>query len=102
MGDYDATCLKGWLVLLDNWILNSFFSTVFVRLENANLGSRYPILMNELYQGRVSVYHLKNCLLELQSISIEFSKLSSYDNILGFEHAISMEKVLRSLLGRFP
>ena len=92
MGDYDVTCLKVWLVLLDNWILNFFFSTVFVRLENANWDSRYPILMNELYQGRVSVYHLKNCLLELQSIRIEFSTLSSYDNILGFEHVISMGK----------
>ena len=92
MGDCDVTFLKGWLDLLDNWILNSFFSTVFVRLENANWGSRYPILMNELYQGRVSVYYLKNCLLELQSIGIEFSKLSSYDNILGFEHVISVEK----------
>ena len=48
--------------------------------------------MNELYQGRISVYYLKNCLLGLQSIRIEFSKLSSYDNILGFEHAISMGK----------
>ena len=48
--------------------------------------------MNELYQGRVSVYYLKNCLFELQSIRIEFSKLSSYDNILGFEHAIFVGK----------
>ncbi len=63
---------------------------VFVRLEHSNWGSPYPILMNELYQGRISVYHLKNCLLELQSISIEFSTLSSYNNILGFEHVISM------------
>ena len=92
MEDYEVTCLKGWLVLLDNWILNSFFSTVFVRLENANWGSRYLILMNELYQGRFSVYYLKNCLLELQSICIEFSKLSSYDNVCGFEPAISVEK----------
>ena len=79
-----------------------FFLTVFIRLEHSNWGSPYPILMTELYQGRFSVYYWKNCLFELQSIRIEFSKLSSYDNILGFEHAISMEKVLRSLLGRFP
>ncbi|WP_080982607.1 Imm70 family immunity protein [Streptococcus sp. 27098_8_22] len=39
------------------------FSTVFIHLENSNWGSCYPILMNELYQGRVSVYYLKNCLL---------------------------------------
>ena len=43
--------------------LHSFFSTICVNLENSNWGSCYPILMNELYQGRVSVYYLKNCLL---------------------------------------
>ncbi len=31
----------------------------------------------------------------------EFSKLSSYDNILGFGHVISVEKVLRFLVCRF-
>lgn len=66
-------------------LLNSFFSTVFIRLENGNWGSRYPIIMNELYQGNVSVYNLKDCLLELQSIRIEFSKLSSYENVWNFE-----------------
>ncbi|HEL2575999.1 hypothetical protein HO483_10285 [Streptococcus suis] len=66
--------------------LNSFFSTVFIRLENSKWGSRYPILMNELYYGRVSVYNLKDCLLELQNIRIEFSKLSSYDNVWDFEN----------------
>ena len=78
------------------------FLTVFIRLENANWGSPYPILMTELYQGRFSVYYLKNCLLELQSIRIEFSKLLSYDNVCGFEPAISVGKVLRFLLCRFP
>ncbi|WP_083301277.1 Imm70 family immunity protein [Streptococcus sp. 27098_8_91] len=33
------------------------FSTVFVRLEHSNWGSPYPILMNELYQVRFSVYY---------------------------------------------
>ena len=74
------------------------FSTVFVRLEHSNWGSPYPILMTELYQGRFSVYYLKNCLLELQSIRIEFSKLSSYDNILGFELVISVKSLEISTL----
>lgn len=64
---------------------NSFFSTVFIRLENGSWGSRYPIIMNELYQGNVSVYNLKDCLLELQSVRIEFSKLSSDENVWNFE-----------------
>lgn len=33
MGDYDATCLKGWFVLLDNWILNSFFQLSLYTLK---------------------------------------------------------------------
>lgn len=34
--------------------LNSFFSTVVVRLEEGQWGSRYPLLMNKLYMGEVS------------------------------------------------
>ncbi|WP_425445019.1 Imm70 family immunity protein [Streptococcus taonis] len=78
------------------------FLTVFIRFEHSNWGSRHPTLMTELYQGRFSVYYLKNCLLELQSICIEFSKLSSYDNVCGFESVSSVEKVLRFLLCRSP
>lgn len=29
--------------------LNSFFSTVYVRLEGSAWGSKYPIIMNDLY-----------------------------------------------------
>ncbi|BBA92773.1 hypothetical protein SR187_5840 [Streptococcus ruminantium] len=32
------------------------------------------------------MYNLKDCLLELQNIRIEFSKLSSYDNVWDFEN----------------
>lgn len=65
---------------------NSFFSTVFMRLEGGNWGSRYPIVMNELYQGNVSIYNLKDCLLELESIQLEFSKLPSHENVWNFEN----------------
>ena len=34
--------------------LHSFFSTVAYNLENDNWGSRFPIIMNELYQGKMS------------------------------------------------
>ncbi len=33
--------------------LHSFFSTVAYNLENANWGSRFPVIMNELYQGKI-------------------------------------------------
>ena len=34
--------------------LNALFSTVVVRLEGGRWGSRYPLLMNKLYMGKVS------------------------------------------------
>ena len=34
--------------------LYSFFSTVAYRLEKGRWGSRFPIIMNELYQGQLS------------------------------------------------
>ncbi len=33
--------------------LHSFFSTVAYNLENGNWGSRFPVIMNELYQGKL-------------------------------------------------
>ena len=35
--------------------LHSFFSTVAVNLEGGKWGSRFPVLMNELYQGKLPV-----------------------------------------------
>ncbi|MDO5061796.1 MAG: immunity 70 family protein [Peptostreptococcaceae bacterium] len=34
--------------------LHSFFSTVAYRLENEKWGSKFPVIMNELYQGKLS------------------------------------------------
>lgn len=45
--------------------LNSFFSTICYRLENGQWGSRYPYLMNNLYQGGLSyttlIMQFMNC-----------------------------------------
>lgn len=38
--------------------LHSFFSTICVRLENSDWGSRFPVLMRELYAGSVAVEQL--------------------------------------------
>jgi hypothetical protein len=34
--------------------LKAFFSTVFVRLEDEDWGRRFPVLMREVYSGRLS------------------------------------------------
>ncbi len=45
--------------------LHSFFSTVAYNLENENWGSRFPIIMNELYQGKMSWMNVDKAIAEL-------------------------------------
>ena len=53
--------------------LNAFFSTVCGRLENGKWGSRFPHLMNELYQGVLPVKHLAAGTEELSQIKQELA-----------------------------
>jgi hypothetical protein len=61
----------GLLVGDDTWnvgspdLLHAFFSTVSVRLEPHGWGSRFPALMNELYQGELPVSSVETALSEL-------------------------------------
>jgi 2,3-bisphosphoglycerate-dependent phosphoglycerate mutase len=55
--------------------LHSFFSTVCYNLEDGRWGSRYPVLMNELYQGRLEYEHINDAIAELDSFTGEFKKL---------------------------
>ena len=56
--------------------LHSFFSTVCGRLENGKWGSRYPYLMNELYQGTLPAEHLAAGTEELAQIKQELSQFA--------------------------
>ena len=56
--------------------LHAFFSTVCGRLENDKWGSRFPYLMNELYQGVLSVKHLAAGTEELSQIKQELAQFS--------------------------
>ncbi len=56
--------------------LHSFFSTVAFNLENENWGSRFPIIMNELYQGEIGPKDIDNALEELSVIKKELQVLS--------------------------
>ena len=42
-----------WFQIGTGDFLHSFFSTVALRLENGLWGSKYPVIMNELYQGEL-------------------------------------------------
>ena len=56
--------------------LHSFFSTVCGRLESGKWGSRYPYLMNELYQGVLPVEHLAAGADELARIKQELAQFA--------------------------
>lgn len=51
--------------------LHSFFSTVAVNLEGGKWGSRFPVLMNELYQGKIPVEKTDVAIEELTNIREE-------------------------------
>lgn len=56
--------------------LHSFFSTVAVNLEGGKWGSRFPVLMNELYQGKLPVEKADIAFEELNIIREELKKFS--------------------------
>jgi len=51
--------------------LHSFFSTVAYNLEKENWGSRFPVIMNELYQGKVACENIGKALEELSIMKKE-------------------------------
>ncbi len=56
--------------------LHSFFSTVAYRLENNRWGSRFPVIMNELYQGKLSCKNAPAAKAELTQIQKDLTTLS--------------------------
>ena len=51
--------------------LHSFFSTVAYNLECGNWGTRFPVIMNELYQGKLANANVPNAKVELNTIENE-------------------------------
>lgn len=56
--------------------LHSFFSTVAYRFENNRWGSKFPVIMNELYQGKLSFENVPAAKEELTQIKKALTKLS--------------------------
>lgn len=56
--------------------LHAFFSTICGRLENGKWGSRFPHLMNELYQGVLPVKHLAAGTEDLSQIKQELAQFA--------------------------
>lgn len=56
--------------------LHSFFSTVAYRLENNRWGSKFPVIMNELYQGKLSCKNVPVAKAELTQIKKDLTMFS--------------------------
>lgn len=56
--------------------LHSFFSTVAYNLEKGDWGSRFPVIMNELYQGKIDCEDTHKALEELKVIKKELQVFS--------------------------
>lgn len=60
-----------WFQIGTGDFLHSFFSTVAFNLENKKWGSRFPIIMNKLYQGKLEVEVVDKAIEELKVIQEE-------------------------------
>ena len=56
--------------------VHSFFSTISAHCEPIGWGSRFPHLMNELYQGRLPHLNASLALAELQQAKATLSNLT--------------------------
>lgn len=65
--------------------LNSFFSTIYIKLEDSFWGSKYPLIMNELYNGRLEKDNVPQAQKELQQIKEALAKLPPTEVVWDFE-----------------
>lgn len=64
-----------WYQIGSGDFIHSFFSTICLRLEDGKWGCKYPYLMNELYQGKLSKKDIDGALYELKEIQKCFESL---------------------------
>ena len=57
-------------------LLHAFFSSISVRLEPLGWGTRFPALLNDLYQGELDVSTVETALSELMLARRELSAMS--------------------------
>ncbi len=63
-----------WFEIGTQDFLHCFFSTVAVNLEESNWGSKFPIIMSELYQGHLDEKNVTGAVKELKSIKKKLKK----------------------------
>lgn len=57
--------------------LHSFFSTIACNLEARKWGSRYPVIMNDFYNGRLEKDKIEDAIVEIRDIQNELKGFSA-------------------------
>lgn len=65
-----------WFQIGSEDFLFSFFSTVAYNLENKKWGTKFPVIMNELYLGKLNSSHIPEAINELRRIKQGLAKHS--------------------------
>ena len=80
---FGVDCL--WYPIGNGDFLYAFFSTVCVLLENGEWGSNYPVLMNELYAGRLRWQNVCEAKEELEDVQRRLKDFSPVEVIWNAE-----------------
>lgn len=70
-----------WYQVGNGDFMHAFFSTICYNLEEKQWGSKYPYLMNELYQGKLRKENLESAFFELENIKERLKEISSTEVI---------------------
>ena len=63
-----------WYQIGSGDFLHSFFSTVAYNLERKRWGSNYPVVMNELYQGKLESEKINDAINEVKDIQVQLRR----------------------------
>lgn len=75
-----------WFQIGSGDFLHSFFSTICLRLENGEWGSKYPTLMKTLYQGTLKHEFINDAINELVEIKKGLEKLPPQEVVWDIEN----------------
>lgn len=70
-------------------LFKALFSTIYLRIEDGRWGSRFPIVMCELYAGHVSFQRAAGAKNELKEIQERFGNFSPSEVVWDFEKPTS-------------
>ena len=74
-----------WFQVGSGSFLHSFFSTICYHLEQKKWGSKYPLLMNDLYNGCLDSGNLDDALSELEEIITKLGEIAPSEVIWDIE-----------------